>query len=329
MTQHASVPHLDLLRQVPLFRDLPEGDLMRLAKVSVEESFVSESVIVAVGEPGHRLYIVLEGEVQVLYPARSQDFELARLKEGDFFGEMALLNDMPRSATVKAVGNVRTLAIEKEDFRRIVRQRPDLAIMLLEMMSVRIRNADEHISGLSEKVMRDPLTGLLNRRAFHERIREEADRSRRYGDSFALILMDLDRFKTVNDTFGHEAGDEVLRWVGRILSEHTRSADAPFRIGGEEFAVLAPATTGVIARSVAERLVRVVAEARPPLDVDLRITSSAGWAASPDHGRNPDALFNVADRALLRAKTDGRNQVCDPELEEVALTEDVEEALGG
>lgn len=330
MTRHASVPHVDLLRKVPLFRDLPEGDITRLAQVSVEESFPSETVIVAVGEPGHTLYVVLEGEVQVLYPARSQDFELARLKEGDFFGEMALLNDMPRSATVRSVGEVRTLAVEQEDFRKIVRERPDLALMLMEMMSIRIRNADEHISGLSEKAMRDPLTGLLNRRAFHERIREESDRSRRYGDSFALILLDLDRFKSVNDTFGHDVGDEVLRWVGRVLSEHTRSADAPFRIGGEEFAVLAPATTGAIARSVADRLVGTVAEAKPPMELNLTVTASAGWAASPDHGRNPDTLFNIADQALLRAKNKGRNQVSDPEVPDLeAPEEEVEGPMAG
>jgi len=317
MSSNTSSPHVDLLRRVPLFKDLADADVERLAQISVEETFPEEAVIVSVGEPGHTLYVLLEGEVQVLYPARSQEFELARLKEGDFFGEMALLNNKPRSATVKSLGAVRALTMQRADFHSIINERPEVALKILEMMSIRIRNADEQISGLSEKAMRDPLTGLLNRRAFHERLREESDRSRRYGDSFALILLDLDRFKAVNDTFGHDVGDEVLRWIGRILSEHTRSADAPFRIGGEEFAVLAPATTGPVARAVADRLVGIISEAAPPLDLNLRVTASAGWASSPDHGRNSEALFTLADQALFAAKAAGRNTVCDPQIPEL------------
>ncbi len=303
---------VDFLRRVPLFKDLETPDLERLAAAVRPQSFPPETNIVEIGEPGHSLFLILEGTVQVVQPARSADFELARLTEGNFFGEMAILNSMPRSATVRSVDPVKVLVLEKDDFQRAMADSPSVAWQLLETLSTRIRNADEQISGLSDKAMRDPLTGLLNRRAFHERLTEEADRARRYGDQFALILTDIDQFKSVNDTFGHDVGDEILSWIGRLLVEHTRSADTPFRIGGEEFAVLAPATAGEVAFAVSRRLVSLVGEARPPVDLDLRITMSAGFASCPEHGTRPTTLYSLADQALLKAKSAGRNTVCEP-----------------
>ncbi len=304
---------IDVLRRVPLFKGLQAEDLENLAQAVQPQSFPPETDIVEIGEPGHSLFLISEGTVQVVYPAKSADYELARLTEGDFFGEMAILNSMPRSATVRSVESVRVLVLEQEDFQRILRESPTVAANILSTLSLRIRNADEQISGLSDKAMRDPLTSLLNRRAFHERLAEETDRSKRYGDHFALILIDVDRFKLVNDNFGHDIGDEVLRWIGRLLIEHTRAADTPFRIGGEEFAILAPATGPDVAHSVAERLIALVGEARPPVELELHVTMSAGHAACPEHGSTASRLYSLADQALLKAKAEGRNRVSAPE----------------
>lgn len=302
----------ELLAGVPLFAGLPEQSILALAELATEATFPAARNVVTIGEAGRSLYIIVEGRVQVLYPAKSQEVELARMGRGEFFGEMALLNNEPRSATVRTLEPTRTLVLSTESFRDIVRGFPEVSLKLLDTLSRRIRNADEQMGGLSEQVLRDPLTGLLNRRAFHERLQEEADRARRYGDQFSLILMDADRFKAINDTFGHDIGDEVLRWLGRILIEHTRVADSPFRIGGEEFAILAPAAGPEVARAVGERILRTVAEARPPISVDLRVSLSGGYVTCPDHGRNPDLLFHLADQALLRAKEAGRNRLADP-----------------
>jgi len=302
----------ELIRRVPLLEGLSPQELEPIAEVASERVVGEETNVVEIGDPGDSLFIILDGAVRVLYPARSQDFELARLGTGDFFGEMALLNEKPRSATVQTISETRLLVLEKSHFRQILRKCPDVAIHLLEELSLRIRNADEQISTLSDKAMQDTLTGLLNRRAFHERLQEETDRNRRYGDEFALILLDVDRFKSVNDTLGHDVGDEILSWIGRLLTEHTRAADAPFRVGGEEFAILAPATGGDIAGTVARRLVTVVSEARTPVDFDLNITLSGGYASCPEHATQPPRLFNLADQALLRAKAEGRNTICAP-----------------
>lgn len=303
------------LSRVPLLSGLESKDIETLAGRTRPVSFPSGTKIVEMGELGQSLFLIVEGSVRVLSPARSNDFELARLGVGDFFGEMALLNEKPRSATVQAVDEVSLLVLDKVDFREVIEQSPEVALRLLETLSIRIRNADDHISSLSDKAMRDPLTGLLNRRSFNERLKEEIDRAVRYDEVFALILIDLDRFKSINDTFGHDVGDVVLSWIGRLLSEHTRSADTPFRIGGEEFAIIAPATPSATARMVSQRLVDVVAEARPPADFDLQVTMSCGYACCPEHSAAADILYQLGDRALRRAKEEGRNRVCEPIIE--------------
>ncbi|MSR22379.1 MAG: GGDEF domain-containing protein [Gemmatimonadetes bacterium] len=229
---------------------------------------------------------------------------------------MALLNDEPRSATVRTLEPTRALMLSKDDFREVVRSSSGLALRLLEVLSKRIRSADAPMGGLSEQALKDPLTGLLNRRAFHERVAEEANRARRYGDRFSLILMDVDQFKSVNDTLGHDVGDEVLRWMGRVLTEHTRAADSPFRVGGEEFAILAPAAGPEVARAVANRIRTTIAESTPPVESALRITVSGGYVTCPDHGRDADSLYHLADQALFRAKIEGRDRIADPQVQE-------------
>ena len=298
----------ELLGRVPLFYELDTDDLAMIASVTREESYDSGRDIVRIGDAGHSLYIVVEGSVVVVYPSRSADVELARLGVGEFFGEMAILNEKPRSATVRALQDVKVLALGKDAFTRIVMESPRVALKVMEALSVRIRNTDEQLSGVAERALRDGLTGLLNRRSFLDRLAEECDRGRRYGDAFALVVLDLDHFKQINDTFGHPVGDTVLAWVGRMLGEHTRGADIPFRVGGEEFAVICPETGLDEAAAAARRLVELIAQARPPVSFSLNVTASAGYAVCPVHGRRGDQIFQAADQALLKAKSEGRNR---------------------
>lgn len=311
---------VELLAQVPLLRTLPADDLARFAARTQTFEFGPEHDVVEIGTPGRSLFLILDGTVRVLYPSQNTDFELARLGRGEFFGEMALLNDKPRSATVRTVDDVRVVALDKADFRAVVSEHPRLALELLEVMSVRIRNADEQISGLSDQAMEDPLTGLANRRAFRERMAQEIDRERRYGTPFSLILLDVDGFKSVNDTLGHDAGDALLIWVARILSEHTRASDVPFRVGGEDFAVLCPSTTPETARTSAARLVSLVASARTPAKHGINLTLSAGIASFPAHSRTFEGLQRRAQRGVERAKAEGRNRVAVADPEEADAT---------
>ena len=141
---------------------------------------------------------------------------------------------------------------------------------------------------LAELAVRDPLTGLYNRRFFDEALRKDIEASRRYDRDLSLVLFDLDYFKQLNDTAGHEAGDEALQQFAAVLKETARAADVVCRIGGDEFAVIMPETPLAGVRHFSERLFRKLA---PPL------SASFGAASLPSGN-----LFADADAELLRAK---------------------------
>lgn len=158
---------------------------------------------------------------------------------------------------------------------------------------------------------RDALTELPNRRHFIEAVDREIARAVRHGRPLAICLVDVDRFKPVNDRFGHIAGDGVLRQLAGILRRFARSEDMAARIGGEEFAVLLPETDVAAARAFAERLREAVATDTFTLDGEShRLTISIGIAGLADGREERSHLMKAADAALYRAKNEGRNRVC-------------------
>ncbi len=156
----------------------------------------------------------------------------------------------------------------------------------------------------------DALTGLYNRRHFMEVLDKEIARALRHGRDLALCIIDVDLFKPVNDTFGHIAGDEVLRRIAAVLRQHVRSDDIAARIGGEEFAVLLPEGGTGSAVAFAERLRQAIAATIfSPGGVPRQITVSVGVAPLEGPDGNRSRLLAAADAALYRAKHEGRNQV--------------------
>lgn len=163
------------------------------------------------------------------------------------------------------------------------------------------------IHNLSNAARRDSLTGLLNRRGFEEVFDVELERARRTDQALSVIVADLDNFKTVNDEFGHAAGDEVLRVVGRVLEDGKRSWDAAARVGGEEFAILAPDTDEHGAYILAERARTAIERSTARAGRDL-VTASFGIVSHPVHGQTTAALLQAGDQALYAAKRLGRNR---------------------
>jgi two-component system, cell cycle response regulator len=170
-------------------------------------------------------------------------------------------------------------------------------------MVVALQEANDRLELLATT---DTLTGAYSRRKFNELVSGEVERARRYGHSLSLFILDIDHFKLVNDTHGHDAGDIVLRELADIIRAETRSADALARWGGEEFVVLAP---GVGDRGCAELAERVrTAVAAHAFSGVGRVTASLG-VAEYARGDTPDMLFARADRALYDAKEGGRDRV--------------------
>jgi diguanylate cyclase (GGDEF)-like protein len=169
------------------------------------------------------------------------------------------------------------------------------------------------LEALRRLATRDQLTGLLNRREFDRILAEEEERVRRFGHPLALVMIDVDHFKSVNDTHGHPVGDAVLREVARRVAGMLRSVDRVARFGGEEFALILMQTDRTAAMEVARRVCEIV-EHEPVLvgeNVALNVTVSAGVAISPVDGKSGAALVAAADKALYAAKTRGRNRAVD------------------
>lgn len=163
---------------------------------------------------------------------------------------------------------------------------------------------------LQEQAIRDSLTGCFNRRYLDETLERELWRARREGYPLAVVILDLDHFKQINDTYGHLAGDEVLRVLADRLRGDIRHEDVLCRYGGEEFVVLMPRMPLTTAAERAERWRASIAAIRVRFgSFELHFTSSAGVAAYPDHARMPDDLMHCADLALYQAKDAGRNRV--------------------
>jgi diguanylate cyclase (GGDEF)-like protein len=157
----------------------------------------------------------------------------------------------------------------------------------------------------------DELTSLPNFRAFRERIDLEIERAERYPERFGILILDLDRFKKYNDTYGHLAGNDALQRVARAIREAVRAVDFPARYGGEEFAVILPQLDAPALAAIAERI-RANIEAMPAPLGGAQVTVSIGAAMYPDNGTAPDALFRAADERLYAAKEGGRNRVVGP-----------------
>jgi diguanylate cyclase (GGDEF)-like protein len=164
---------------------------------------------------------------------------------------------------------------------------------------------------LREMAVRDPLTGLFNRRYLEETLEREFLRAARQGVPIALIMLDIDHFKRCNDTYGHDAGDALLRELGAFLQRYCRGSDVACRYGGEEFILTLSDCSLEIACQRAEEMRQAVQilqvhHGRRTLEA---ITLSFGVAAFPEYGDNPDAVLKAADAAMYRAKQQGRDRV--------------------
>jgi diguanylate cyclase (GGDEF)-like protein len=239
--------------------------------------------------------------------------EAAALKAGEaaetqISGANALARPLPAPEPSDGVLGVISIARPGRPFSE--RQR-ELFAYLTNQAAISIENVDLHET-IQRQAVTDELTGLFNHRRFQEVMTAEVERTRRFGQELGLIMLDLDNFKRVNDTYGHLQGDLVLKEVARVLRESSREIDEPARYGGEEMAVALPQTGLQGAYEFAERVRQRIEALQLPLlegEGTLRVTASFGAASLPHSAKvDKDALVAAADAALYRAKRSGKNR---------------------
>jgi diguanylate cyclase (GGDEF)-like protein len=244
-------------------------------------------------------------------------------KSGEMSHAFAVRSSSPRISIVAGdgkpfSGDERQVLNEIFELMRIAEE-SDARFRELEqrMMSVQRENLDLTVKNrnLSEVTARDTLTGLYNRWYVIEKIDTEINRSLRHGSPMALLMLDIDHFKRVNDSYGHSVGDVVLQSVGKVLRDSCRVYDVPGRYGGEEFCIVLPETklgnTTVVAERIRQRLATTALSVG---DTAVTVTASIGIAGVDDEMPDqqvlsPAALIDRADRALYTAKHRGRNRV--------------------
>ena len=234
----------------------------------------------------------------IAYPVENLQKVTAKIKEGD-------LNSR---ADEKGWGEIRELSVS---FNTMAETLKDLTENLQLKVKERTEKLDEANELLSQLAIKDTLTDLYNRRYLLERLQQEFDRVSRYKGQLAVLIIDIDHFKSVNDKHGHQVGDEILKLFSSCLSKMLRKTDILGRIGGEEFCIIIPETPIDAVDKLSNRMCKEVSKLLYPLDTDktLKITTSIGVSIYADGVDSPEMLIEQADNALYEAKERGRNRV--------------------
>lgn len=230
----------------------------------------------------------------------------------DGFDLARRIRQNPRTKFIPVI--LQTAAHQKaEDMRRgseagalgYITDPTDLNLLLARVRT--LLDFKAYLDTCEEEAFTDHLTGLPNRRRFERQLDREIERTQRYGRPFCILMLDIDNFKLVNDSHGHEAGDEVIRVTAKILQEGTRGIDLAARVGGEEFAVILTETKLNVALEVADRLRMAIKTAE--IRGEISVTGSFGVAEYPSSWESSRDLIAAADAALYRAKHRGRDCV--------------------
>ncbi len=316
---------------------MPMSDRGLVRRFGDQRKFAADTVIFERGDPGHSSYLIEEGQVRLLF-GDGKDSKL--LGVGESFGEIAfLLGDHKRSAGAVAETDAvltelgpaaieSVLATEPQVLLRLFRTTTESLLQsersLIESLKERnlelertldfLRRTREELDYQELLVQTDQLTGLYNRRCFDSQLEKAVERARRVQQPLTLLLFDLDGFKPVNDTFGHPAGDRVLKMVADALREIGRKSDLPCRFGGDEFAMVLPDCPFGVARTIALECGVSIRGLVPVPDSDLRVSASFGGAAL-EAGQTAADLVARADQELYRAKEAGKSCVAWPDRE--------------
>lgn len=312
-----TVPVRNVLARLSLFEGEEPAVLDWVAAHSSLERAAPDTLLLGPRHPKDRVYIIVTGLVEIRIGHHGERI-IATLGPDQCVGEMSVIENAPPSANVIARTECEVVAIEGVALRALLESSRVVPRNLLRMLARRVRK-DNLILGHSleqqavsaQHARLDALTGLFNRRWLDENLPEQIAQHQARARPLTLLMLDIDRFKAFNDTFGHLSGDQVLIAAARTVQEHVRTADQAARFGGEEFVILLPETATAEAARIASRIRHAIRRARitshegAPLP---GVTVSIGLAERlPDESAG--SLLARADAALYQAKQEGRNRL--------------------
>lgn len=315
---------LGFLSAIEIFSLLRPEEIDSIASVFSIHEINEGEVLFREGDEGNELFIVKSGAVasSIRLPDGSER-QIAQFNAGNFFGEMSIFEKAPRSATCRSLEKSTLLGLQEKDFFRMIEENPDIATKIMYRMlnitAQRLRDTGEFLSDMvhwgeaaRRRAITDELTGAYNRRFLDDALVSQIDLARNTGKPLALVMVDLDYFREINENYGHEAGDRCIIEVVRVFNRHLRDSDILARFGGDEFTVLMPDTAHDKALETVERARRelegndLLARYQGPVK---KVTMSIGVASFPAHADDVKKLKELADQALYRAKEGGRNRV--------------------
>jgi diguanylate cyclase (GGDEF)-like protein len=312
------------LKKVLIFSECSDRELRAVAGELSEQTLGQDEVLFHEGDEGSEFFIVKKGTVKiVIQTADGNEKEVARFGSGNFFGEMSIVDDAPRSATCQAVEESVLYHMHERDFYRLMERQPHAAIKIMYKMlnttAQRLKATSRFVADMvrwgndaSRRAITDEITGAYNRRYLDRLLTETAAAASAADGTFSMIMMDLDRFREINEAHGHEVGNTLLCRAVEVMKTVLDETDVLARYGGDEFTILLRDTKLEEAARRAEKIRLAVEEALfeiAPLATPLAVTVSQGVAGYPDSGTGLDEITKRADRALYQAKEEGRNRV--------------------
>ena len=306
-----------LLAGLDLFRGVRPEDVQDLLQKCDRRDVQTGELLLSPGSRNEYVFVVLSGSLNVHVGSPEAPI-LVTMEAGSCAGEMSIIEDRDPSAYVVAAEPTHLLVIHQTILWDMVNASHEFSKNLLVVLSERVRSHNHFIAasfGNLQKFERnattDALTGLGNRHAMEETFPREVARCLQGNQPVSMIMIDVDRFKSFNDKFGHVAGDRALSAVAHVLTKHFRPRDHLVRFGGDEFAVLLPGIAEAEALSVAERVRDAVSGTTGGSTdslIRIPVEISMGIAQLTENGTF-ESLLRAADEALYRAKRSGRNAV--------------------
>jgi diguanylate cyclase (GGDEF)-like protein len=282
-----------IVSSIPLFAPLTAEQRSQLVGRSIQQRFGSDHTIVRQDDPVGMVYVILSGHVRVFeaVPDSSIQMFLGELGPGEIFGELGVLRDHTRSASIVSLERTRCLAIPATDFLQLLGESRQMSVGLLRILATRLYDADR----LLARHAPDPLTGLPGRRAFHELYRRLTAGSKRRKVSVLLLVLDILHLKEINDRFGYSVGDDVIRTVADALMESTRSTDLVTRYGGDEFTLLLVEAGEKDAETIINRVQQKLRQLTVYRNLPLTVECRMGFAVSENPPDTAEEFLRMAD----------------------------------